>query len=74
MNRQLKRFAISGLRCILGVAVLLESLRFAVTHSPAHLLGRVGLPLLATGVSLVSSYALPFIFPIKEAVEASHDR
>ena len=44
MNRPLKKFAIPGLRYTLGVVVLLESLRFAFSHSAAHLLARVGLP------------------------------
>ena len=43
MNRQLKKFAVHGLRCILGVVVLLESLLFAFSHSAAHRLAKVGL-------------------------------
>jgi hypothetical protein len=44
MNRQLKTFAIPGLRYILGVVVLLESLRFALSHSAIHQLEKIGLP------------------------------
>lgn len=44
MNRPLKKFAIPGLRYTLGVVVPLESLRFAFSHSAAHLLAKVGLP------------------------------
>lgn len=43
MNRQLKKFAVPGLRRILGVVALLESLLFAFSHSAAHRLAKVSL-------------------------------
>jgi hypothetical protein len=67
------------------VVVLLESLRFAFSHSSAHVLAKVGVTqwigptlgetealaailFLKTGVSLVGSYALPFIFAVAVAI------
>jgi len=44
MNRQLKKLSVPGLRYILGVVVLLESVRFALSGSTVHELARIGLP------------------------------
>lgn len=45
MNSQLKRISIPLLRWTVGLVVLMESLRFAVSPSAAHFLARAGLPL-----------------------------
>lgn len=45
MNPQLERISIPLLRWTVGLSVLIESLRFAVSPSAAHFLARAGLPL-----------------------------
>jgi hypothetical protein len=44
MNQQLRKFSIPLLRWSVGLVVLLESVRFAVSSSAAHFLARAGLP------------------------------
>jgi len=70
MNRQIKKFAIPGLRYALGVVVLLESIHFALSHSTIHQLTRMGLPRWI-GPALGGSEALAallFLVPAATAV------
>jgi hypothetical protein len=44
MNPQFKKAAITGLQWVLGLVVLLESARFALSSAAAHQFARTGLP------------------------------
>jgi hypothetical protein len=80
--------ALAGLRWVLGVIVLLESVRFALS-APGHEFGKTGLPLwlppllggseaiaallfLAPAATLVGGYALVFIFTIAIGIHFLH--
>jgi ABC-type branched-subunit amino acid transport system permease subunit len=65
MNPRLARFAIPGLRWVLGLVVLEESLRFALSSSAARHLAHFGLPAWmqpALGISEAVA-ALLFLLP-----------
>jgi uncharacterized membrane protein YphA (DoxX/SURF4 family) len=44
MNPRWGKFALSGLRWTLGLVILWESYRFAVSNYAAHFLAKIGLP------------------------------
>src|SRR5271169_2337362 len=45
MNKQLKRFAIPGLRWTLGLVVLWQSIQFVLSSSAGQHLAKLGLPM-----------------------------
>ncbi len=44
MNASLKKFAIPGLRWVLGAVVILQSVHFVLSHSTAHFFAKMGVP------------------------------
>ena len=44
MNQRNRNLSIAGLRWVLGLVILLESVRFALSSASAHEVARIGLP------------------------------